>query len=317
MISFLVTLACLWWLLNGRMAALVLDNPNHRSLHVKPVPRTGGLAIMLGVVVAWVMSPVSWSLFMALLALVAVSFWDDVHAMPVRWRLGVHLIAAAGVTASMLPATVTWWWVVMIPATVWMINLYNFMDGADGLAGGMALFGFASYGVAAGLTGAPWSVWSFSIAAAAAAFLCFNFPPAKIFMGDAGSIPLGFLAAALGWMGWQENIWPLWFPVLVFSPFIADASVTLVRRLLRGESVLQAHREHYYQRLVLMGLGHRPVTLGAYVLMAGAGGSALWGLTLGVPGRLGLFAAWVVLYGMLMLVVDRNWARFAAHEGRC
>lgn len=317
LLAFAVTLACLWWLLHGRHALVVLDSPNHRSLHHKPVPRTGGLAIMGGVIVAGGAFYPSLPIFAGLLALMAVSFWDDWRGVPVRWRLGVHLATAAGVTATLAPAGAYWWWLAMIPATVWMINLYNFMDGADGLAGGMALFGFASYGFAAGMAGASWQGLSFSVAAAAAAFLCFNFSPARIFMGDAGSIPLGFLAAVLGWMGWRENAWPLWFPLMVFSPFIVDASTTLVRRWLRGASVLQAHREHYYQRLVLMGWGHRRVALVWYGLMAGAGVSSLWGLTLGATGQLALLAAWAGWYGMLMIMVDRSWARFAANEGRC
>jgi UDP-N-acetylmuramyl pentapeptide phosphotransferase/UDP-N-acetylglucosamine-1-phosphate transferase len=95
------------------------------------------------------------------------------------------------------------------------------------------------------------------VAAAAAGFLCFNFHPARIFMGDVGSVPLGFTAGALGLVGWRSGAWPLWFPLLVFAPFILDATVTLLRRALRGEKVWQAHRSHYYQRMVQMGLGHR------------------------------------------------------------
>src|SRR6476659_1011719 len=112
---------------------------------------------------------------------------------------------------------------------------------------------------------------NFCVAAAAAAFLLFNFHPARIFMGDAGAIPLGFLAATLGVTGWINGLWPLWLPVLVFSPFIADASVTLAKRALRGEKIWQAHREHYYQRVVRAGFGHRNMALLGYILMFAAG----------------------------------------------
>ncbi len=160
-------------------------------------------------------------------------------------------------------------------AVVWMTNLYNFMDGADGLAGGMAAIGFGALALAALLGGAPeLAAFCAAIAAVALAFLRFNFPPAQIFMGDTGSIPLGFLAATLGIFGMQQNLWPWPFPLLVFLPFIADASVTLFRRALRGEKIWQAHRSHYYQRVVLLGASHRQLALVAYVLMlAGASGA--------------------------------------------
>ncbi len=90
---------------------------------------------------------------------------------------------------------------------------------------------------------APYALASICVAAAGAAFLLFNFPPARIFMGDAGSIPLGFLAAAVGALGWHDGLWPLWFPVVVFAPFVVDASVTLVRRAVRGERVDLVQRE--------------------------------------------------------------------------
>jgi UDP-N-acetylmuramyl pentapeptide phosphotransferase/UDP-N-acetylglucosamine-1-phosphate transferase len=192
-----------------------------------------------------------------------------------------------------------------------MINVYNFMDGSDGLAGGMALFGFGFYGGAAWLAGdSAFASVNFAVAAAAAGFLFFNFHPARIFMGDAGSVTLGFLVAALGLLGWQQGHWPAWFPVLVFSPFIVDASLTLARRLLRGEKVWQAHREHYYQRLVRMGYGHRVTALLEYVLMLLAGLSALWGLQQGERHRLGLLWLWASTYLVLMVVVDAHWTRF-------
>jgi UDP-GlcNAc:undecaprenyl-phosphate/decaprenyl-phosphate GlcNAc-1-phosphate transferase len=193
--------------------------------------------------------------------------------------------------------------------TVWMTNLYNFMDGSDGLAGGMAVFGFSMYGIAA-LMGDNQilAMLDFSIVAAALGFLCYNFPPARVFMGDAGSIPLGFLAAAMGLWGWQQGIWPEWFPVLVFSPFVVDASATLVKRLLRGAKVTEAHREHYYQRAIQMGWGHRNVALIEYIMMLGVGISALWSLQQTFPCQ--LFLVWGCIYGVVMLSLDLAWKRF-------
>jgi UDP-N-acetylmuramyl pentapeptide phosphotransferase/UDP-N-acetylglucosamine-1-phosphate transferase len=197
-----------------------------------------------------------------------------------------------------------------------MANLYNFMDGSDGLAGGMALIGFSIYGAAAWLAGsAEFALVNFSIAAAAAAFLVFNFHPARIFLGDAGAVPLGFLAAALGMIGWLQHDWTWWFPVLVFSPFIVDASVTLARRLLRREKVWQAHRDHYYQRLVQLGWGHAKTAISEYALMLASGLLALAALALPAGLQAVLLAVAAAAYLALIALIERAWRRVSA-EGR-
>jgi UDP-N-acetylmuramyl pentapeptide phosphotransferase/UDP-N-acetylglucosamine-1-phosphate transferase len=195
---------------------------------------------------------------------------------------------------------------------VWLTNLYNFMDGADGVAGGMAVIGFSTYATAAALAGeTALSMLCTGISAAALAFLGFNFHPARIFMGDVGSIPLGFLAAALGLLGWRHDAWPLWFPVLVFGPFIADATVTLLRRFSRREKVWQAHREHYYQRLVRMGLGHRAAALIGYAVMVFCAAAALTGRAQSPLMQAAAFGAAALVLGSLALWVDLRWSRFA------
>jgi UDP-N-acetylmuramyl pentapeptide phosphotransferase/UDP-N-acetylglucosamine-1-phosphate transferase len=115
-----------------------------------------------------------------------------------------------------------------------------------------------------------------ALAAGAGAFLVFNFHPARIFLGDVGSVPLGFLAAALGLLGWRDEAWPLWFPLLVFALFIGDATLTLFKRLIHRERVWQAHRTHYYQRLNQLGAGHRGTAFIAYGLMLGCSAAALY-----------------------------------------
>jgi UDP-N-acetylmuramyl pentapeptide phosphotransferase/UDP-N-acetylglucosamine-1-phosphate transferase len=198
----------------------------------------------------------------------------------------------------------------------WCTNLYNFMDGTDGLAGGMAVLGFSAYGFTAASTGDQhFATACYAVAAASAGFLLFNFHPAKVFMGDAGSIPLGFLMGALGLLGRQANLWPFWFPTLVFSPFIADATVTLFKRALRGERFWQAHREHYYQRLVRMGWSHRRVALSEYVLMIAAALSAIAMLRLNCRVQFVGLLLWVSLYAAAMIMIDIRWKRHQAKEG--
>jgi len=319
--AFAAALFAIGWLARGRLSTLVLDHPNPRSLHEAPIPRTGGLGLHAGAQLALgIIAPnLPVALWIAFTVLLLVSYWDDVRGIPAPARLAAHLAACGLYVATVLPAEHGF--VTAVAATLaiaWMANLYNFMDGSDGLAGGMALIGFSTYGVAAGLAGsAEFALVNFCIAAAAAAFLVFNFHPARIFLGDAGAVPLGFLAAALGLIGWLQRDWTWWFPVLVFAPFIVDASVTLARRLLRREKVWEAHRNHYYQRLVRLGWGHRRTALAEYALMLAGGVTALAALALPAAPQAVLLAGATAAYLMLMASIDSAWrgARRGAKEG--
>jgi UDP-N-acetylmuramyl pentapeptide phosphotransferase/UDP-N-acetylglucosamine-1-phosphate transferase len=178
------------------------------------------------------------------------------------------------------------------------------MDGMDGFAGGMTVIGFLFLCYLAWIGNHPLiAVISLLTAGAAAGFLFYNLPPAKIFMGDVGSIVLGFLAGSLSIMGVDSGLFDLWVPTLIFSPFIVDATVTLLRRLVRGERVWQAHREHYYQRLVLTGWSHRKTVLTEYCLMIASGLSAVTYSRAGETGRLAILITWVLIYGALALRV--------------
>ena len=284
------------------------DIPNERSLHDKPIPRTGGIALMAGIMSGWVLLFKSWEWWFVvpMMGLFLLSLVDDVRGLQPKTRLVGHFIAALCVVLGL---KLGWAW--MLPVTlyiVWMTNLYNFMDGSDGLAGGMALMGFSFYGIASLMSGnASFAMLSFTVGAAAMGFLYHNFHPAKIFMGDAGSIPLGFLAAAFGVMGWQKGYWPFWFPLLVFSPFVVDATFTLFRRMFKREALSVAHCSHYYQRLVKMGWGHRNTAVAEYILMALAGISALIGLHMDTQFRGNILAFWLAVYLGLSMWIDMRW----------
>jgi UDP-N-acetylmuramyl pentapeptide phosphotransferase/UDP-N-acetylglucosamine-1-phosphate transferase len=309
--AFSVSVAVLILLLRGGVRGMALDHPNERSLHSLPIPRGGGLAILAGVLSGCALSaaPVPWTLVGLAVLLAAVSFADDVRSLRAKWRLVAHLSAAGVVCvlfAESFPSLL--WLPVGWLAVAWMTNLYNFMDGADGLAGGMAVCGFGAYGLAAWMGGdVAFASVNIVVAAAAAGFLLFNFPPAKVFMGDVGSIPLGFLAAALGLAGWANGLWAAWFPLAVFAPFILDASVTLVRRALRGERIWQAHRTHYYQRLVLTGWSHRRLATVEYGLMLVTAAVAIVARDRSAALQAVLLLALAAAYLTAALAVDRRW----------
>ena len=320
-----------------RYASLLpADSPNARSLHVEPVPRAGGHAIWLGFLSVALLYPpqfpgggIGWLIPWA--ALLGVSALDDVREVGVAYRLGVHaaasLWAAVWLVAAQrgvqVPAGLA---VVEVAAAAlaiaWAANLYNFMDGNDGLAATMGIFGFGAYGVAAltgdvGTTasgiGADGSAPAFlALAAALIPFLVVNRPPATMFLGDAGAVPLGYLAAAFGLEGVVTARWPWWFPVLTFLPFVADATVTLLRRVLRRERIWEGHRGHYYQRLHRLGAGHRG-TLGVYgCAMAGTAASAVvcraYAPAAGAPA----LALWIVAFIILFATIDYHWRRRTA-----
>lgn len=285
-----------------------LDLPNHRSLHAAPVPRSGGIGIMAGVAAGGFIATPAMALALAVAFLAGLSWWDDRRSLPVALRFAGHFVAAGILVYSgVSPDWGIWGAPLFLLAVVWMTNLYNFMDGANGLAGGMTVFGFAAYAVAGAMSGQTGlALWAACIAGSALGFLFFNFDPARIFMGDVGSIPLGFLAGGLGLEGVRQEAWPVWFPLLVFAPFIADATVTLAKRALRGEKVWQAHREHYYQRLIRSGWSHRRLALAAYLLMFVTAGSAC--LLILAPSVLQVLviAAFGVIYVLLMRAIDRQ-----------
>ncbi|KER71072.1 glycosyl transferase [Burkholderia cepacia] len=317
-LAAVLCVAVLAGLLKTRLAwRLAIDTPNWRSLHTIPVPRVGGWGVVpAAAVVALAVgagSRIGYALA-GMVALAVLSFIDDRRGLPASIRFAVHFFVAGLFVWSLGAGNGLWVMVVLSVAIVWMTNLYNFMDGLDGLAGGMALFGFAAYAWAAAGHSPELAVIAAALAGAALGFLVFNFHPAKIFLGDVGSIPLGFMAGALGLYGWRHGAWPLWYPAIVFSPFIADASLTLAKRMIRKEKIWEAHREHYYQRLVRMGMGHRPIAAVWYGLMAAATLLGIGMLQLSAFAQYAIVVLWFLGLLVACFRLDAAWKRFEREE---
>ena len=252
-----------------------LDRPNERSSHTHPTPRGGGIAVIGTVLAIWAtaaaagrVSPAVFAVSLAAALLAAVSWLDDLHGLSPLIRLTAQA-AAVAVGLSALPASVnpisqhlgpTLYVAALGLLWLWWVNLYNFMDGIDGLAGSEAAAiggGLMLLGLVGNAADPSLVLLAAAAAGAALGFLVWNWSPARVFLGDVGSVPLGFLtgylliavAGAGRWMA--ATILPLYF--------LADATITLGRRLLRGERVWQAHREHFYQQAVGSGLGHAAV----------------------------------------------------------
>jgi UDP-N-acetylmuramyl pentapeptide phosphotransferase/UDP-N-acetylglucosamine-1-phosphate transferase len=301
-----------WRLANARGYWLILDEPNHRSLHTRPTPRTGGIAMLTaagaGLCTAWIAGnhlPVDRPTGISILTLALVALVDDRHDLGAGLRLLMQMAVVVFLLySSHYPDWNTMIYTAAFLLLIWMINLYNFMDGMDGFAGGMAVFGFGTFALLAWQAGnLEFALGCAIIVTSCFGFLLLNFPPARLFMGDAGSTVLGLLAGIVILKAHIEAILPLWLGVLVFSPFIVDASVTLASRMLRGERFWLAHKSHYYQRLVESDWGHRKTVLAEYALMAGCCSSAMLAARLPLPGQISIIGGWTVLYVFLMWAI--------------
>jgi UDP-N-acetylmuramyl pentapeptide phosphotransferase/UDP-N-acetylglucosamine-1-phosphate transferase len=302
-----------------------MDEPNERSLHDRPIPRGGGIAILISAALVVGVGSLLYRPSAALvwpaagvLLVAVISFIDDRWDVAPAWRLLAQFAATGAIwwagyrwDGFELPGLAFSWPAAAGAAmtalfVVWMINLYNFMDGLDGLAGGMAVIGFGTLGVLGCARGYPdFGLFCLTLGGAGAGFLCLNFPPARIFMGDVGSAPLGFLAAVCALWARREGILPLFAAILIFTPFIVDATVTLLWRALQGEKFWMAHREHFYQRLVLAGWGRKRTLWTEYALMLACALSAGIYTFGSVSVRWGVLAAWVMIYSLLGILAWR------------
>lgn len=297
--------------------ALPVAIPNDRTLHATALPRVGGIAIWAGLApVVW-LAPSLPAMRVALwgpawLLLFAVSLRDDVKSLAIGVRLAVHAIAAAWFAIALFADTgVAPAWIALAAlAVAWSLNLYNFMDGSDGLAALMSVIGFGAYGATLLLRGEP-AALPLCIAAATVPVLVVNLPPARMFLGDVGAVPLGFLAAALGVSGIAADAWPAWFPLLVFLPFVADATATLARRVLAREPFWQSHRSHYYQRLHQLGAGHTGTLMAWGALMVGCAATAMACAWAAPQWGVAALAAWCVVHAGVFAAIDYHWRRSA------
>lgn len=305
----------------------ILDHPNARSSHRVPTPRGGGLAIVLvvlgGTAALAALGQASSELAKAILvggALVAGVGWlDDRRSLSPGIRALVQTVAAVWALASLggLPQLAVGGWVIQlgpwgsvlgVVGTVWMINLYNFMDGIDGLAGleaVMVAFLGGLFALAHSDTGLALVAWL--VGGAALGFLLWNWPPAKVFMGDVGSSFLGYAFAVLAIAGEMAGSVPILVWWILLAVFLVDATLTLARRVLSGERWYEAHRSHVYQLATQVGHSHKRVTVTVLVinLLLSAVATVLWrwpakGLWVVIPTVVLLAAGHTKLYHLYM-----------------
>lgn len=311
------------------LAKSIMDIPNARSSHAIPTPRGGGVAIVLAYLASLVILGANGMADLrALLALggagslvAVIGFMDDHGHIAARWRLLGHFCAAGwalfwlgGLPPLELFGTrLSLGWaghVLAVFYLVWMLNLYNFMDGIDGIASIEAITACLGACLLYGLSGLAGLAWApLLLAGAVAGFLFWNFPPARIFMGDAGSGFLGIVLGVLSLLAAWQSSQLLWGWLILLGVFVVDATFTLGRRLFRGEKVYEAHRSHAYQFASRRHQRHLPVTLGVLAI------NLLWLLPMAVAVVLGYLDGLLgLLLGYLPLLALALFYRAGARE---
>lgn len=296
----------------------LIDVPNERSSHAVPTPRGGGLAIVIaslaGTALLAVLGGIGTHLCVALIvggAMVAtVGFIDDRNSLSAGKRLVVHFIAAIWAIAWIGPLTSLRiansvvqlgpiGYLLSTLGIVWFLNIFNFMDGIDGIAGSETVFICAAVVLAAYFSGTlkEIPISASVIGFATAGFLLWNWPPAKIFLGDVGSGYLGFMIAALALAQARVDPSALWTWLIIGGVFVVDADITLIRRFLRGEHLALAHREHAFQWLARK-FGHATVTISVILV------NVLWLLPCAVASVIWpVYAFWIALLALSPLVI--------------
>jgi Fuc2NAc and GlcNAc transferase len=308
-----------WFVMRLALRLAILDVPNERSSHQLPTPRGGGVAIVFTVVGTWLLAAVYGLvdrqevvvLAAGGLLVAAIGLADDRSDVPAKWRLLVHLIAAAllvaatgGLSAiSFGGVSVDLGWAGAILALlyiVWLLNLYNFMDGIDGIAGVEAVTVAVPAAALLWMTGdTAMAIVTLTVGAASLGLLVWNWAPAKIFMGDVGSSFLGYTFGALAVVSHATSGVSIYAWSILLGAFIVDATVTLIRRIVTGQKFYKAHRAHAYQHAVDRYGSHATVSVAVGVTNIVWLFPVAWFVVSGrLDGFYGLIIAWLPLLGI-------------------
>lgn len=314
----------------------ILDQPNQRSSHVAPTPRGGGIAIILVIAVGsfWISwsynDQLTWTLALVAVLVAVISLIDDVRGLSVRVRFGTHIAGASVLICGLgFPnsvenmASAADHLLVPIPLVLllmvfWVVgytNAFNFMDGINGIAGVQAGVGAFAMAAVAGVSTGRWDsapvMVSLAVSGAALGFIPHNFPKARMFMGDVGSAPLGMLLSFLVLWICREHSFHLFIPLaMIHANFILDTSVTLLRRIARGDRWLDSHREHFYQRLVRAGLSHTAVTSWEGLLLVIASIISVLVARSSMAVQLGALATVIFIWGVFFSIAEYIFWRF-------
>lgn len=304
-----------------------LDRPNHRSSHAVPTPKSGGagfvLAFSIYVLLMFAAERIGLQhllLCAAGLVLAGTGFADDLRDLGIRLRIGVQILVAALAVALLaeLPAVAFPWgsitspwilWPLLVCGLVWLINLYNFMDGIDAMAAMEAVYLCLALAWFASGISMPLTWLALGLAVAVSGFLYFNLPPARIFMGDLGSNYLGYMAGMLGLIAMTAQVVNLWTILVLLGIFIVDTTATLISRMWSGAVWYHSHRSHAYQQAALRYGSHAAVVGGAALI------NLFWLLPMAwLTTKFEQSGLWLTVLAWLPLFLLRGYFRRNGHQ---
>ncbi len=305
------------------IARKFLDVPSERSIHKTAKPRTGGLGIFFNLILLSFFfidgdEIKFYYYFLLLISLIfLVSLWDDIYSLSFLPKIITHVIAATLFSylyfssVNIIDFNYIYFFVIIF-LIISSINLFNFIDGADGFVAGIFSCSILIFMFFIFLSQLPQSnnllIFTSICFFSCIVFLYYNFFPSRIFLGDSGSTMLGFIFATVSIIGIDLRLWPYWFPVLLILPFLLDTGITLLKRIYKKQKIWLAHKEHYYQRMLLMGMSHTKLSILSYcyVLIAG-----MLGLVLDSFNNFKItvitFIFLCFTFSMLMFFIDKKW----------
>jgi Fuc2NAc and GlcNAc transferase len=304
--SFLLGWLGAWLMWRAGPKLGFVDHPNERSSHLTPVPKGGGIGILAVFCLVSFFVKLPETFWIPITCIAILSFWGDRSELSPRTRLILQLAAGFFVIAGMSNIGLLWKAVLIFPLTVFVVgtaNFYNFMDGINGIAAITGLVAFGLLAVATPMAGSPFVVLALCLALGCLGFLPFNLPSARTFMGDVGSVLLGFAYAALA-VGLAESFNDFIVFCAFLFPFYADEIVTMVVRLRDGENLASPHRRHLYQLLANeQGIPHWKVSMVYGIFQLGVGLSVIWVKPFGVLAILMLLAGFTGAFVWLNITV--------------
>jgi UDP-N-acetylmuramyl pentapeptide phosphotransferase/UDP-N-acetylglucosamine-1-phosphate transferase len=306
---------------SNQFSRYFLDIPNNRSLHINAIPRIGGLCIFINIILLNLFflgmdSEFFKNIIVSISLIFLISLLDDLYSLSFVTRIITHIFSAIVFSLLYFSTNNLFILFAAIFLIISSINFFNFIDGSDGFAAGIfssALLFFVYFYFLAN----NYDLFIFTSICffSSLVFLYFNFSPAKVFLGDSGSTILGFIFAILSIIGFYNFLFPFWFPIILIFPFLLDTSSTILKRIYKKNKFWLAHNEHYYQRLILMGMSHKKLSLLSccYVLCSGT-----LGLTLNYYNDFRFtiitFVMLTIIFSILLFKVDQKWISSQTNE---
>lgn len=297
--------------MSSKLPKFFYDIPNHRSSHIQPTLKIGGLIFYITFLLSnlfFINYDINFFIFCTF-CIFLISLLDDIFECSNLLRLFVHFLIC---TIVILDFNFQNFYISLfyLISLVWITNLYNFVDGIDGLAGSMTLIGFSALGAAAFMSNDVVNLCiCLTLIFTTIPFLYFNFFKSVIFLGDSGAVTLGFMAGFIGLSGWVNESWPIWFPTLVFSTIGADATLTVIIKIFSKTNPLIPHKEYFFHKLVDLGIPKKFVTYIYFSFMFLSASLAIFLLSSSINTIYIIFYSFLLFLFIILMSIHYLWLK--------